>query len=400
MTDQYQLPQSSPLTAVRRVAIRPPRTADRMRTAGRRELLVLLASGLVVSTWALFPSTVESGIYVPVPESSKHLEEEANSAGDVVAGGPVDAYKLMNAKLMSSKPTMYGPVTLRYPRPTVDVSVVPLRSKLEALLMLLYSQSGDVDPVALKEKLEALLKLPDSVLAQLVQHPDLAELNEILDAVFLGTSDLSGVEAELDKIDVIPVPGSSAPVQVIKVNGKPTYIVQSPSVQETANATESPLPLSPLPSGPPTVTMVSQVEEPAGLSASTLSLAPISDPLASALATTRQIVSAFIPLPSFEPLSVTPSVSPPPSASVEPTDTPHASQDIMTSGNKFEPGETVTQPGGGNSSATETAVPMTPSTAQEGPAEDGGAIGGGGAVSPSNNEGEGTSSSSAGETNP
>jgi hypothetical protein len=400
MTDQYQLPQSSPLTEVRRVAIRPPRAVDRMRTAGRRELLVLLASGLVVSTWALFPSTVESGIYVPVPEASKHLVGEASSAGDVLAGGPVDAYKLMNAKLMSSKPAVYGPLTLRYPRPMVDVSLVPLRSKLQALLMLLYSQSGDVDLVALEEKLQALLKLPDSVLAQLTEHPDLAELTKILDGVFLGTSDLSGVEAELDKIDVIPVPGSAAPIQVIKVNGKPAYIVQSPALQEADIATESPLSLSPLPSGPTTMTMVSQVEEPAGLTASTLSLAPISDPLASVLATTSQIVSAFTPAPSIEPLSVTPSVSPPPSASVEPTDTPQASQEIMTSGNKFEPGETATQPSGGNSSATETAVPMTPSSGQEGPAEAGGPIGGGGAGSPSNNEGEGTSSPSAGETNP
>ena len=63
----------------------------------------------------------------------------------------------MDAKLVSSKPTMYGLVTVRYSSPVVNVSLVPLRSKLQALLMLLYSQSGDVDPAALEAKLQALL---------------------------------------------------------------------------------------------------------------------------------------------------------------------------------------------------------------------------------------------------
>ena len=108
----------------------------------------------------------------------------------------------------------------------------PLRSKLQALLMLLYSESGDVDLAALEAKLQALLQLPDSVLALLIQHPDLADLNEMLDAVFLGTSDLSGVNAELDKIDVTSVPGPSEKIDVVKVSGKPTYIVHSPAVQE------------------------------------------------------------------------------------------------------------------------------------------------------------------------
>jgi hypothetical protein len=56
-----------------------------------------------------------------------------------------------------------------------------------------------VDPAALEAKLRALLKLPDSVLAQLMEHPDLASLNELLDAVVLGKSDLPGLKTELDK---------------------------------------------------------------------------------------------------------------------------------------------------------------------------------------------------------
>ena len=137
----------------------------------------------------------------------------------------------MDAKLVSSKPTMYGLATVRYPSPAANVSLVPLRSKLQALLMLLYSQYGDVDAAFLEAKLEALLRLPDSVLAQLMEHPDLADLNKTLDAVFLGTSDLSGVKTELDKIDVTSVPTPSEKIDVVKVNGKPAYVVHSPAVQ-------------------------------------------------------------------------------------------------------------------------------------------------------------------------
>ena len=83
------------------------------------------------------------------------------------------------------------------PSPVANVSQVSVRSKLQALLMMLYSQSGVVDPAALEAKLQALLTLPDSVLAQLMDHPDLADLNKTLDAVFQGTTDLSGVKTEL-----------------------------------------------------------------------------------------------------------------------------------------------------------------------------------------------------------
>jgi len=116
----------------------------------------------------------------------------------------------MDAKLASSEPTMDGP-TAWYPSPSpvANVSQVSVRSKLQALLMMLYSQSGVVDPAALEAKLQALLTLPDSVLAQLMEHPDLADLNKTLDAVFQGTTDLSGVKTELDKIDVTSVPAPS-----------------------------------------------------------------------------------------------------------------------------------------------------------------------------------------------
>ena len=412
MADQSHVRQSSQLTAIHKVANRPHRTADRTYIAGRRDLRILVASGLAISTWALFPST-QSGIYVPLPEASTPFVAGVNSAGENVLGDPVNSHRLINAELVSSKPMMYGLATVRYTSPTVTVSLVPLRAKLQALLMLLYSQSGVVDQAALEEKLKALLKLPDSVLAQLIEHPDLADLKKTLDAVFLGTSDISGVKTELDKIDVTSVPGPSEQIDVIKVNGKPAYVVRSPAVQKgTDDASGSAVSL-PAPSEPLTVTTLSQVEAPAGLMASAFALAPSSEPLTSAPAADGQIASAFTlapssePLtsapapasqiastftvaPSSEPLSSTPSASPTPSASVEPTGTSQTSQDIMTSGNKFEPGETATQPSGGDSSATQTATPTTSPTGQQSPADAGGVTSDGGTTSASNNEGSGT----------
>ena len=138
-----------------------------------------------------------------------------------------------------------------------------------------------MDPAALEAKLQALLTLPDSVLAQLMDHPDLADLNKMLDAVFLGTSDLSGVKTELDKIDVTSVPAPSEQIDVVKVNGKPAYIVHSSAVQNgTEDAAGSPVSALPPPPGAPvTVTVLSLVQAPARLSASTFTVAPTSQQL-------------------------------------------------------------------------------------------------------------------------
>ena len=278
----------------------------RMRTVSPQivGLLVLLVSAVAISAWALFPKTVERGIYVPLPETSTPSAADVKSAREGVVGGPVNAYTLMNAKLVSSKPTMYGVVTVPYSSPVVDVSLVPLRSKLQALLMLLYSQSGDVDPAALEAKLQALLKLPDSVLAQLMEDPDLADLNKMLDAVFLGTSDLSGVKTELDKIDVTSVPGPSEQIDVIKVNGKPALIVYSPAVQQgPENAIGSPVSAPPPPPGEQvTVTVLSQVQVPAGLTASAFTVAPSSEQLTPSVRTS----GASLPGRRAEPSSTAP----------------------------------------------------------------------------------------------
>jgi hypothetical protein len=406
MADQSHLRQWSPLAAIHKVANRPHRTADRVYIAGRRGFIVLLASGVAIEAWALFPSTLASRSYVPLPETSAPSAADVNSVREGVVGSPVNALSLMAAKLVSSKPAMYGLVTVQYSSPAVDVSLVPLRSKLQALLMLLYSQSGVVDPAALEAKLQALLQLPDSALAQLMEDPDLADLNKMLDAVFLGTSDLSGVKTELDVIDVTPVPGTSEQIQVIKVNGKPRYTVHSPAVDKgTENSAVSPESAPPPPGEP--VTMASQLEAPAGLTASALTVAPSSEQLAPSPAPAALSASALTVAPSSEQFTPPPSPSPSPTPEIpksqaEPTGTPQTSLDVLNSGNKFEPGETAagrsaenspaTNSPATNSPATKSAAPSTPATGGGSPAEGGGVTGGGGATSPSNNESGGTSS--------
>ena len=380
--------------------------------AGRRGFLVLLASGVAINAWALFPTPDASGIYVRLPDTSTAPAADVNSAREGVVGSTFLASKA-SAKLLPSKPTMYELVTVRYPSPVVDLSLVPLRSKLQALLMLLYSHYGGVDSAALEAKLQALLELPDSVLALLIQHPDLADLNKMLDAVFLGTSDLSGVKTELDKIDVTSVPGPSEKIDVVKVNGKPAYIVHSPAVQKgTENAAGSPVSAPPLPGEQVTVTEVSQVEAPAALSATAFTVAPSSEPLSPPPAPAALSATDFTEAPSSEQFTPSPAPEPAPTSTPtpeitksqeEPTGTPGTSLDDLTSGNKFEPGDTVTERAADNSPATDSpathaAAPSTTATGGESPAETGDVTGDGGVTASSDNESGDTPS--GGETSP
>jgi hypothetical protein len=80
MPDQPHLRQSSVLTAIAKVANRPHITADRIYIAGRRGFLVLLASGVAIQAWALFPSPDESGHDVRLPETSTPSAADDNSA--------------------------------------------------------------------------------------------------------------------------------------------------------------------------------------------------------------------------------------------------------------------------------------------------------------------------------
>jgi hypothetical protein len=261
-----------------------------MYPVGRREFAALLTSGVVISAWALFPGSTERGIYVPFPEASTLSATGVMPAGQGPLGGPAKASRFVNAglisaNLMETKPasqapvTSYGSVTAGYAGPVVDVGQVPLRSKLQALLMLLHSQPGDLDPVALEAKIQALLQLPDPVLEQLMAHPDLADLNEMLDAVFFGTSDVAEVKTQLDKIDVAPVPGTYEQIQVIRVNGKPQYTVHAPVVDRGTDAPGVAQVSAPPPPGGP-VTIASQFQTLTDLTMSAFMPAPSSAQLA------------------------------------------------------------------------------------------------------------------------
>jgi hypothetical protein len=363
--------------------------SDRVHIANGRELVALVAaSGLVFSAWALFPSTVESGIYLP-PTEAATASAKMNAANDDVVDGPRTTYMALHAKfLLSSSPSMMkGSVTLRNSSAMVDVSMVPLRSKLEALLLLLY-QSDDVDGLALEAKIQALLKLPDFVLTQLMQHPDLAELTKMLDAVFLGTSEVSVVETELNKIEVTSVPGTNEQVHLIKVSGKPAYTVRTPAADEGIQDSAA-SPLSQQRAGEP-VTLASEFDEMAGMAVIDFAVAPSSEPLPPPPEQARVFAPALVYAPSSEELPPPPPPPPPPPTSEapeplsEPTGTPQTSQDVIESGNKFEPGETVAQPGVDNSPATNSAPTQTSSsTPTIDPVEVGGGTGAVGETAPS-----------------
>ena len=113
--------------------------------------------------------------------------------------------------------------------------------------MLLYSQSGDLDPATLEAKLQAL-HVAGFRIGTVDGTPDLADLNKSAGRCVPRTSDLSGVKTELDKIDVTHVPTPSEQIDVVKVNGKPAYIVHSPAVQNgPENAIGSPVSAPPPP---------------------------------------------------------------------------------------------------------------------------------------------------------
>src|SRR6476659_3030770 len=110
MTDQSHRRQSSPLTAIHKVASRPHRTADRMYIAGRRGFVYLLASSVAIyGGWALFQSTVETRIYLPLPRTSTPSAADVNSPREDVDGNTIEfsranVFGLMAAELVSSEP--------------------------------------------------------------------------------------------------------------------------------------------------------------------------------------------------------------------------------------------------------------------------------------------------------
>lgn len=321
---------------------------------GRQILALLAASGVVIAAWAVFPSFVESRKYVPLPQASDSVASDAiDDPGQGVFQGfaaKAAVFKTMSA----SGQTTDVRIGLESSNRVVVVQQVPVRSKLQALLLLLV-QSDDIERPALEAKIRALLELPDLALAELVRHPDLAELSAMLDSVFLGTSDVSHVKAELDKISVTSVPSASERIQVIAVSGKPAYEVRTPVKAELVAAAAAPLASSFDETSPGTV-VTTLAQEP-----SIAPLPPSEPPPTPMFEQARFVAPALELAPSIDeaPPPAPPPPPPPPPPAPEPTEQPSAN--VMDSGNKFEPGETAAQGAMSNSPTTEAPPSQTSS---------------------------------------
>lgn len=385
----------------RNAAAPASRTLGPGGAAGRRGFVVLLASGLALNAWALFPSGVQSGGYVPLPQASPPAAAEVGPAAGGVAN-PLDlsrgrTFSLMEISLVQSHSMTNRSNSGPYLGPADAVTMTPLRAKLQALLMLLYLRDGDV-ATALQLKLQSLLRLPDPVLARLVEHPDLADLVTTLDAVFHQNSDLTALKTELDKIDVSSVSLPTEQIDVVSVNGKPAYLVRSTSVPAPAESFAA-SPRLAMPQPPVEFVVVSQIEEPAEVGAlmmaagvqsfaaepPAVTAAELPGPTAAeptALAAAPMVTSIVEPpapdpapsVPIVTEVTAAPSETAEPTATAvptsthttaveEPTDTATTSAtDLMKTGNKFEPGDTVAGTQVGNTSAGSTPTSEAAST--------------------------------------
>lgn len=311
MTEQSEIQPLPPLTAIHeprvggRAAAHPiGRSVTPLGVTGKRGFLVLLVSGVAINAWALFPSAVESGVYVPFAQGPPPVAGEANpvrdAAGDLSVTTSRISFRLMDTARMPAVPARYG--SFSQASAALAVSMVPLRSKLQALLMLLYSRYGhDVDVAALELKLQALLRLPDSLLAQLIQHPDLVDLVSVLDAVFLDSNDLSGIRTELDKIGITSTTGSTEQIDVVTISGRQAYIVYSPAVQPVAENV-SVTTTSVIMQQAVEFAVVVQIETPAA-EMTAFSFAPAAETFAAVPEQADPIVAEFVAPPSVEPVA-------------------------------------------------------------------------------------------------
>ncbi|NVN53458.1 hypothetical protein [Mycolicibacterium hippocampi] len=411
ITDQCHVWRSSLSETIRKVVTRPHLGADRIAIQDGRACLVLVTTmAIAVNAWALFPSTDKPGHSVTLPALASPPAAGVPSARE---GGPdksrdflrVTSLHSMSAELVSSGPTWHRPMH-QYPIAAVGITMAPLRSKLQALLLLLYSQAGELDSVALEAKIRALLRLPDSMLAELMAHPDLSALNMMLDTVLLGTTDMAAVKTELDRITVTSVADTSQHIQIITVGSDLAYAVQA-SVDDSDPGNAVSLVSAPTSPGDPTM-LASQFGMLTGMALSAFGFAPsiappppppppppapppVPVPVPEPVSVARIMVStAEEPLPS--PLAPVANVV---DSVAESTVTPPTSLEVIESGNELDPGETSVQQTTDNSPTTNSPEPESPSTpaaGAESPAEsDDGAE----PPSTSGDEGGGTSSEGA-----
>jgi hypothetical protein len=251
---------------------------------------------------------------------------------------------------------------------------VPVKAKLQVLLSLLVAETDPDARADLEAKLTALLELPEDVLAEVLKHPELADFNKMLDAVFFGDTELWWVEEHLAKIDVVPMTTST---NRIDVSGKPAFIYDSTAAAHAADG-GSPtsglktLPQSqgPKPAADPQVSTMMAARSVPEADVTTFA-APASSEMqfsdVSMGAPVADVASSAAPAPAPAP-----EPSPAPAASFAAASTnaeisggtvetqPPTSPDVFDGGNRFEPGTTVSEPPTRNTPAFETATPPTP----------------------------------------
>lgn len=310
MSDHTEVQQTPPLTAIheprrggRGCAHPIGRSVGPRGGTGKRGFLVLLVSGVAINAWALYPSAVESGVYVPLPQGLPPVAAEAHplrdAAGDLSVPTRRISFSLMDTGRSPVAPASYG--SFSHASVALAVAMVPLRSKLQALLMLLYSRYGhDMDMAALELKLQALLRLPDSLLAQLIHHPDLAGLVTVLDAVFLDSRDLSGIRTELDKIDISSTTGPTEQIDVVTISGRQAFIVYSPAVQPVAENV-SMTTTSVIMDQPVQFAVVVQIETPPAEMMTAFMVAPATETFEAIPEPADPMVAEFVATPSIEP---------------------------------------------------------------------------------------------------
>ncbi len=232
MSETPRVRKTAPWVAIRKVVDHPELIGDHMSTGARRGFLLFLVSGIAIQTWALIPSTVPSGIYVALPDMTKVVAAEIGSPKrGIGTTGSIDVRSVVSTESVELK-TLTGARVGMAPGPQMTANPqlfgalgeVPVKAKLQALLILLTSRFGGRDVSALIDKLRALLALPDSALAAVLGLPEMRDLSRLLDAASLGAVDLPRITTEMGKIAVTSAPATPYQMQ-IAVNGRPTASV-------------------------------------------------------------------------------------------------------------------------------------------------------------------------------
>lgn len=299
--------------------------------------------------------------YVPLPEGSTPTDGGAGPAAKDFFGNPITSVRLVRTEMTQS--TELGSLrAIAHPDFSDSLDRVPVKPKLRALLAMVAEEVDPVKRANLQACLRALLRLPDDVLLQVLQHPDLGAFVEMLDAVILGEVELWWIEEHVEQIHVVPV---TSTMQRIDVGGRPAFTFDSAAAARSDDG------------GPPS-SGLKQVAPSTEQTMNTTKMAP--DATAFAVSATNWIElnqfslpdpSATVGAPVAQMQALPPSQAPSPSPTVEPsagegsrnttgTQTTMSS-DVFADGNMFQPGMEVSNTSADDSSPTEGPSSSTPS---------------------------------------